>query len=350
MTSIEANARPALATPPAVAGQPSQLAGKREDGDPQAQAWRREMERAQMETWLSHGPLGRCTSASAAQLSSAVPGGAASPAVASSKAMTGGFAASATPTPAVLASPEIYGAAGLHAASGVASPRAASVADSESHPHPSSVLTAAKPSVIGMARPPSGFNAASLTQALQRFGAVEATTASRSLAPRSLPAPPAAAEKVNRALPAAGVLAPAPGQVVQLPAAFPSVSELPVEVALQAHAPSRQSPAALEGGAKLPPPLVPDAPVESIRVHAEWSEDGVRLWVGVDADVLSSLDQITQQLQAWVAGRGLRLRALSCNGQALSREFPAQEYADFTHASGEPAGSPSVRSTSKEFP
>ena len=54
-----------------------------------------------------------------------------------------------------------------------------------------------------------------------------------------------------------------------------------------------------------------------VRLHADWSEDGVRLWLGMDASASSNLAGITAHLQRWMAAQGMRVLSISCNGQLL---------------------------------
>ena len=53
---------------------------------------------------------------------------------------------------------------------------------------------------------------------------------------------------------------------------------------------------------------------EPLRVHAEWSDAGVRVWLGADAQGLAAVDAVTRQLQQWLRGQGTRLLGVVCNG------------------------------------
>jgi hypothetical protein len=61
------------------------------------------------------------------------------------------------------------------------------------------------------------------------------------------------------------------------------------------------------------------APREPIRLHADWSEEGVRLWLGMDASHLGSLELINAQLQRWLSTQGLKLLSMSVNGRTVDQ-------------------------------
>lgn len=60
---------------------------------------------------------------------------------------------------------------------------------------------------------------------------------------------------------------------------------------------------------------------EPIRWHAEWSEDGLRIWLGLDLGRAGSLANIVEPLVAEARrraeGRGTRLLSFVCNGLAV---------------------------------
>lgn len=60
-----------------------------------------------------------------------------------------------------------------------------------------------------------------------------------------------------------------------------------------------------------------------VRLYAEWSEDGVRIWVGANAGQPLHLEQLALQMRLWLARQGERLAALFCNGQAVWEEAEA---------------------------
>jgi hypothetical protein len=336
MTSFDVSATPALLMK---TEQHSGLPSKG-DGESRGQAWRREMERAQMDTWLSHGVVGHTTSLGASLLSPAAVAAAASSAAPSEDAEV---TARATSLSCGSGSPDPESLDTAQAAAG--SSTSAPVGGSVERAHPSapeldvsaatqgpllpvvavgrdtpsaeaiSVLlqplqplqsvqsVQSTPPALGAANTvPANFTAASLGEVLQQFGAVEASTAPvpASSNPRQLPGPEA--EKLRGA--------------------------------------SRSAPA-------LTPLTL--AAVQPIRVHADWSEDGVRLWLGMDASALASLEQITRQLQAWLNAQGVRLRSLSCNGQVLSQESKPSDLSDAPLVSVQSAGLKPY-SASKEIP
>jgi hypothetical protein len=71
---------------------------------------------------------------------------------------------------------------------------------------------------------------------------------------------------------------------------------------------------------------------DPVRVHAEWSDEGVRLWLGVDAEV-SSLGELpgrlVAQLRQELDATGGRLLAIVCNGRPLwAADAPASTATD----------------------
>lgn len=68
------------------------------------------------------------------------------------------------------------------------------------------------------------------------------------------------------------------------------------------------------------------SPEEPLRLYAEWSDQGVRLWLGANANYSLPLDQLAQQVQQWLANHGERLLSLVCNGRAYWQD-PIEEEA-----------------------
>ena len=56
---------------------------------------------------------------------------------------------------------------------------------------------------------------------------------------------------------------------------------------------------------------------EPLRMYSEWTNQGVRIWLGADANQNLPLAQLTQQVQQWLADQGERLVTLVCNGRLL---------------------------------
>ena len=59
-----------------------------------------------------------------------------------------------------------------------------------------------------------------------------------------------------------------------------------------------------------------------IRLHADWSEDGVRLWLGMDASCATDLPSITAHLQRWMSAQDVRLLSVVCNGRLVTDMAP----------------------------
>jgi hypothetical protein len=56
---------------------------------------------------------------------------------------------------------------------------------------------------------------------------------------------------------------------------------------------------------------------EFVRIHAEWVAEGVRVWLGLDAAALAYQEAIVQHVRRWAAAQGGRVLSLSCNGRSL---------------------------------
>ena len=57
-----------------------------------------------------------------------------------------------------------------------------------------------------------------------------------------------------------------------------------------------------------------------VRLYAEWSAEGVRIWVGMNAGQPLQLQQLALQMRQWLSRQGERLVALTCNGHTIWRE------------------------------
>ena len=77
---------------------------------------------------------------------------------------------------------------------------------------------------------------------------------------------------------------------------------------------------ALRSGSMARNPPGNQAADQPIRLHADWSDDGVRLWLAMRADLLVGIDSLTAQLQRWMAAQGVRVLSISCNGKQLDME------------------------------
>lgn len=112
-------------------------------------------------------------------------------------------------------------------------------------------------------------------------------------------------------------------------------------------------PAAPSEAQHVRPPVATDPGAgdpDPIRLHAHWSAEGVRVWLGMDSSVMSGLQSISAQLHRWLSAQGLRLLSISCNGRVIA---DAQESVEFdtceTTPPAQPAPSPRNRTTSKEI-
>jgi hypothetical protein len=56
---------------------------------------------------------------------------------------------------------------------------------------------------------------------------------------------------------------------------------------------------------------------QPLRVYAEWSDEGIRVWVGADGDAFSLLPTLGKRLQQWLASEGETLLGVVCNGRTL---------------------------------
>ncbi|WP_459569037.1 hypothetical protein [Cupriavidus sp. 8B] len=67
-----------------------------------------------------------------------------------------------------------------------------------------------------------------------------------------------------------------------------------------------------------------------VRLHAEWTDEGVRIWLGVDYNQVQSLPEITQRLERLLADSGTRLIGLVCNGRAIRDNKTATAASDWS--------------------
>ena len=92
------------------------------------------------------------------------------------------------------------------------------------------------------------------------------------------------------------------------------------EDARAAHDEAVETPVALKSASRTAPAaaeVAEDAP----RVHTEWSDDGVKIWLGVDADAAlpGQLEALLAQLHPLLAAHGEPLAELFCNGRSVWR-------------------------------
>jgi hypothetical protein len=165
------------------------------------------------------------------------------------------------------------------------------------------------------------FDAAGLTQALQAFGTIEASTEPASIAADSRVPHGGELGKLRGLSRAEQAIAVAAGRAAEPPRGLSVATAVHADLSLQPQAPDQRTLGPTDRPAKSAHGRPgANAAAEPIRVHADWSEEGVRVWLGMDSGALDSLEQITTQLHAWLNAQGLRLRSLSCNGQTLSED------------------------------
>lgn len=99
--------------------------------------------------------------------------------------------------------------------------------------------------------------------------------------------------------------------IVSVPLAATSSSEpVSAEDGLTEEAAASPAPGAQESAANA-------NPNPKIRVHVDWTEEGVRVWLGVDHDAEAALPQVQRQLDRVLAESGSRLLSLVCNGRPV---------------------------------
>ncbi|MGC3998553.1 MAG: hypothetical protein QM767_14250 [Anaeromyxobacter sp.] len=158
--------------------------------------------------------------------------------------------------------------------------------------------------------------------------------------PLALPTGTGGALDQGAAAPARWPVQPWPAQQVGAPASSPPSSAAPARPVLAAIVPPvlpRAMPTlpvdtAVEAAAGATGPAQPQQggeKAEPIRWHAEWTEEGVRVWVGADRDAGAPLEQLTAQLltalQRWAQAQGTRLLSLVCNGREVHADLRARE-------------------------
>lgn len=68
---------------------------------------------------------------------------------------------------------------------------------------------------------------------------------------------------------------------------------------------------------------------QPVRIYAQWTPEGVHVWLALDAGVLAHQDAIAQQVRRWVLAQGARVLSLYCNARLLAgggdHELPGAE-------------------------
>jgi hypothetical protein len=81
---------------------------------------------------------------------------------------------------------------------------------------------------------------------------------------------------------------------------------------------AESTPTARSSVRTAPPGNAPNVEAqEPIRLHAEWSDQGVSVWLGSDANQTIPLVSLMSHVQQWLTAHGERLRALVWNGRAV---------------------------------
>ena len=361
---------------------------ERDGRDNPARAWQREMERAQMEAWLSHAVIefpGAMQKALMPPLLAATANASASVVRNGTGGIdfASGVSAFGKNSPAVAAS----GTAALAA-------QRAETANARTHDHAgsaapdaagSSALRSTLPAATSEARERAQFKGdlstesahlrtAQLASLFRGLGPVESTT---SIAGQVMPAQSAVAAQ------AAPLVVPAvapphgltrddprplqatsfqwPAATANLPAAM--TAAVPVspaygdqEIASAAMGSPGEARTPAPGGSMTThsagPTAMHAARREPIRMHADWSPEGVRLWLGMDPAVVDALRAITAQLQRWLSAQSVRLLSISCNGTLVAdeRETAVADIFETDTKKDEPAGPIRSHSNLKESP
>jgi hypothetical protein len=98
------------------------------------------------------------------------------------------------------------------------------------------------------------------------------------------------------------------------PSTAPSVRRDAMRPASAADEPPAQRPLA---DVDRPSAATQAVPRQAVRLHAEWTAAGVRLWLGMDAGAALPAAWLAQQLQRSLAASGCRLLNLTCNGHPV---------------------------------
>jgi hypothetical protein len=68
--------------------------------------------------------------------------------------------------------------------------------------------------------------------------------------------------------------------------------------------------------------LIPSQdPASPVRVHLDWSAQGVRIWLGVDQEQIPFVPGLARHLDAWLTASGVKLVNLVCNGRTIYPRF-----------------------------
>lgn len=339
-----------------VARLPAEAAARETDGAP-AQAWRREMERAQMESWLSHraipvaaeatarshaevathvlasAPVVLARDTSAVAIQRLVHQGAVDPIASGHPLAHAETRASDMPLGVRAVADESAQATG--AANTTNDPSAADASlGAVLQRHLGAVQlqsrvadvdrtqrSAAVSNGFGASREPAGMlpdDIATSARAVAGGALVARAAAVETPAQTRWRVDATAAQPVR----AGPVLAPpAPLPVLMNPVLLVPGSAGTSSTSFDANAAERAEDASAAARPALSPMKPAAAEPASARVHAEWSADGLRLWLGLDAHLLGQVQPLVSQLHKWLAGMGLRLLSVTCNGTNVDETF-----------------------------
>ena len=224
----------------------------------------------------------------------------------------------------------------------------------------------ARPAAKASAAPAPAAHAAAPASAADHVAAHAVVQATASAPLATTPSDPAASTTVGMP----GVLAPATSAPATLQLAAALQSWLGVDVMPVADEAAIASPEAAAPSSGAATPRAADEPEDDaatvadtdapnppergagakteqspLRLHAEWTDDGVRVWLGADAQGLPDVAALATQLQRWLAGQGLSLLGLVCNGRDLLRGESAP-----SHLSDEPRAPQRARATDLSLP
>ncbi|MBC7603857.1 MAG: hypothetical protein H7255_14515, partial [Ramlibacter sp.] len=137
--------------------------------------------------------------------------------------------------------------------------------------------------------------------------------------PSNIPfeSPPRSALATNAAIASSTTLVEQAQTPTQLPLPLQpeATNEAGMAAFTNASARTRSAASGATSALSSAPASTPNPDPAPIRLHADWSEEGIRIWLGMHSKLLPHLEAITAHLQRWIAAQGLKMLSLSCNGQ-----------------------------------
>lgn len=158
----------------------------------------------------------------------------------------------------------------------------------------------------------------SLVAEIGKLADVDATWDVAARREQAAPMPGAVVAGERRNQQAAAVRTQSPAETS---AWWPTTAQPPKSAQLAA---SRTAPV-VEARAATANAAAPVTPQPPVRLHAEWSAEGVRLWLALDANVQHQLSAITQQVRRWMFAQGVQVIEFSCNGRPLEDAAHTEE-------------------------